>query len=117
MAAHYERLGFAVLARNLRTTHGELDLVLCRRRIWRRTLVVAVEVKSRRHHGAPERLVEQPELERRQLALAAVCRRLLPSVGRLSVRVDVAAVRLADDNATSPVPEVLILAGSEQRLP
>lgn len=45
---HYERLGFALVARNHRTRHGELDLIVCDGR----TLVFA-EVKTRRlsRHG------------------------------------------------------------------
>jgi putative endonuclease len=44
-AQHFERLGFQVLARNHRTRHGELDLVVYDGR----TLVFA-EVKTRRSH-------------------------------------------------------------------
>lgn len=40
---HYERLGYALVARNHRTRHGELDLIVCDGR----TLVFA-EVKTRR---------------------------------------------------------------------
>jgi putative endonuclease len=46
-AAHLERLGFAVLARNVRTRHGEIDVIA----FDGRTLVFA-EVKSARS-GAP----------------------------------------------------------------
>jgi putative endonuclease len=42
-AAHLERLGFAILERNLRTRHGEIDLIA----FDGRTLVFA-EVKTRR---------------------------------------------------------------------
>lgn len=42
-AAHLERLGYAILARNLRTRHGEIDLIA----FDGRTLAV-VEVKTRR---------------------------------------------------------------------
>ena len=90
-------MGFTVVARNLRTTHGELDLVL-HQSTWRTgALLVGVEVKTRSHHGAPERLVQEAELERRAQALAAVARRLLPSVRRLHLRVDIAAVRWMGD--------------------
>lgn len=47
-AAHLERLGFAIVARNHRTRHGELDLVACDGR----TLVIC-EVKTRRVGGRP----------------------------------------------------------------
>jgi putative endonuclease len=42
-AAHLERLGFALLARNVRTRHGEIDLIAFDGRA-----LVFVEVKSRR---------------------------------------------------------------------
>lgn len=43
---HLERLGFAVLARNVRTRHGEIDLIACDGRV-----LAFVEVKSRRARG------------------------------------------------------------------
>src|SRR6478672_6885548 len=49
-AAHFERLGFRVLARNYRTRWGELDLVLADEAA--RTIVFA-EVKTRRLGGDP----------------------------------------------------------------
>jgi len=45
-AAHLERLGYVIVARNHRTRHGEIDLVACDGR----TLVVC-EVKTRRGGG------------------------------------------------------------------
>ena len=48
-AAHFERLGYRVLARNHRTRFGELDLVLSDERV-----LVFCEVKTRRlGSGAP----------------------------------------------------------------
>jgi putative endonuclease len=47
-AAHLERLGYAVVARNHRTRYGEIDLVVCDGR----TLVFC-EVKTRRGRGEP----------------------------------------------------------------
>jgi putative endonuclease len=44
-AAHLERLGFAIVERNVRTRHGEIDLIA----FDGRTLVFA-EVKTRRSH-------------------------------------------------------------------
>ncbi len=41
-AAHFERLGYTVLARNHRTRYGELDLV-----VWDGENLVFVEVKTR----------------------------------------------------------------------
>jgi len=47
-AAHMERLGYAVVARNHRTRHGELDLVC-----FGQGTLVFVEVKTRRGNGRP----------------------------------------------------------------
>lgn len=49
-AAHMECLGFALLERNARTRHGEIDLIA----FDGRTLVFG-EVKTRRIHGSPRR--------------------------------------------------------------
>ncbi|PTL55391.1 YraN family protein [Paraconexibacter algicola] len=47
-AEHLERLGYAIVARNHRTRHGEIDLVACDGH----TLVIC-EVKTRRGTGSP----------------------------------------------------------------
>jgi len=47
-AAHMQRLGYAVVARNHRTRFGELDLVC-----FGHGVLVFVEVKTRRGSGAP----------------------------------------------------------------
>jgi putative endonuclease len=41
---HLRRRGYALVARNHRTRHGEIDLIVCDRRA-----LVFVEVKTRRH--------------------------------------------------------------------
>ena len=46
-AAHLQRLGFAILARNVRTRHGEIDLIA-----FDGEALVFVEVKTRRSAGA-----------------------------------------------------------------
>ncbi len=99
-------------ARNLRTTHGELDLVVARASLLAGVLLVAVEVKTRSRHSAPERLVDDGEVARRRATLAAIARKLMPSVRRLRLRVDVAAVRWPDGMA----PEIRLFAGSESPL-
>lgn len=103
----YGRDGFTVVARNLRTTLGELDLV-----VRRRDLLVAVEVKTRRGVGAPERAVDDAELARRRDALIAVARVLAPELPCPRLRVDVVAVRWFDE---SP-PELRAFPGAEFRL-
>jgi putative endonuclease len=47
-AAHMERLGYEIVARNHRTRHGELDLIC-----FGHGALVFVEVKTRRGHGSP----------------------------------------------------------------
>jgi len=108
VAAHYERDGFRVLARNLRTTGGEIDLLVCRR-----GLLVGVEVKTRRAHGAPERLVAAADVDRRARVLRVLARAFLPSERRLHLRMDVAAVRWLEASG----PEVRVFSGPERSLP
>lgn len=65
-AEHYERLGYAVVARNHRTRHGEIDLVVADGR----TLVFC-EVKTRRRGGSPwDSLHERKRLQVRKMANA-----------------------------------------------
>lgn len=47
-AQHLERLGYAIVTRNHRTRHGELDVVACDG-----TTLVFCEVKTRRGRGDP----------------------------------------------------------------
>ena len=101
-AAFLEQLGFRIVARNLRTRHGELDLLVRRRRLY-----VAVEVKTRRWHPAPEQAVSGEQLARLQRALVRLVPHLRPTPRRL--RVDVVAVRWT---ASGP-PEVRHFPGQE----
>ena len=78
--------GFKIVARNLRTRHGEVDLLVRRRRLW-----VAVEVKTRSGHPAPEQAVSAEQLSRLERALVQLAPQLRPTPRRL--RVDVVAVR------------------------
>ncbi len=66
-AEHLERLGFAIVARNYRTRHGELDLVA----FGDDTLVFA-EVKSRREGGGRpwDSLHQRKRLQVRRMAAA-----------------------------------------------
>jgi putative endonuclease len=66
-AAHFERLGYRVLARNHRTRHGELDLVLADERA--RTIVFC-EVKTRML-GGPSPWQNLDEAKRRQVRAMA----------------------------------------------
>jgi putative endonuclease len=68
-AAHFERLGYHVLARNHRTRWGELDLV-----VHDDATLVFVEVKTRRANGAGrgpwEALHERKRAQVRRMAAA-----------------------------------------------
>jgi putative endonuclease len=67
-AAHYRAQGYAVLARNWRCRHGEIDLVCARGR----TLVICeVKARSRTAMGHPVEAVT-PVKQRRLRQLAAV---------------------------------------------
>ena len=67
--AHLERLGYALVARNYRTRHGEIDLV-----VYDGTTLVFVEVKTRRANSARrgpwEALHERKRLQVRRMAAA-----------------------------------------------
>lgn len=91
---HLARLGYRIVARNLRTRHGELDLVAVAPD--RRQLVV-VEVKAGRAGATlPPELHVTPAKQRKIAGLAAeLVRRKRLGVGR--VRFDVIAVEFADN--------------------
>lgn len=85
-AALLRRLGYRIAARNLRTVFGEIDLLVRKRSTW-----VAVEVKARALHPAPERLVDPERLSRLARNLRALAPTLRPRPKQL--RIDVVAVR------------------------
>jgi sugar transferase (PEP-CTERM system associated) len=86
------RRGYVVAARNVRTRAGEIDLLLRRGRTW-----IAVEVKSRADHPAPERCVARAQLDRIERALASLAPGLHPKPRAL--RIDVVSVRWQRDRA------------------
>jgi|LakMenEpi03Aug12_release.lakeMendotaPanAssembly.Ray.scaffolds.fasta_scaffold165799_2 sugar transferase (PEP-CTERM system associated) len=94
-AAALRRAGFRVVGRNVRTRQGEIDLLVRRGRCW-----IAVEVKSRRHHPAPERTVRGEQLDRLAAALRALAPRLRPRPRELWI--DAVSVRWLPDG-----PEVV----------
>lgn len=85
-AAGLARAGYVVVARNVRTRDGEIDLLVRQGRTW-----VAVEVKSRRDHPAPERCVGPEQLDRIGRALQNLAGTLRPRPDAL--RIDVVSVR------------------------
>ncbi len=85
---HYERLGFALLARNHRTRAGEIDLIVHDRRT-----IVFVEVKARRARGHDALLALTAVKGRRMRGLAAAWRAEHPDRPRASsLRIDAVAV-------------------------
>jgi putative endonuclease len=93
-AAHLERLGFRVLARNARADGVELDLVAARG-----GLVVFVEVKTRRGRrlGAPEEAVDARKRARLWRGAAAWLH--AQRMGAVRVRFDVIACELGAGGA------------------
>src|SRR5262245_37724813 len=69
-AAHFERLGYEVLARNHRTRYGELDLVVCDGEN-----LVFVEVKTRREGSGSswEALHDLKRSQVRRMAVSWLC--------------------------------------------
>ncbi len=98
-AAGLAAAGYRIVAQNLRTPHGEIDLLVRRRRIW-----IAVEVKARADHPAPELCVDAAQLDRIERTLRSLAPLLSPRPRLL--RVDVVAVRW-----TTHGPELLHLPG------
>ena len=85
---HYERLGFALIARNHRTRAGEIDLIVHDRRT-----IVFVEVKARRVRGHDPLLALTALKRRRMRALAAAWLAEHPDRPRAnSLRIDAVAV-------------------------
>jgi len=91
-AAHLERQGFRILARNVRAGGVELDLVACRGGV-----VVFVEVKTRRgrRHGAAEEAVDPRKRARIVRGAGAWLAGRSPRFAR--VRFDVVACELDGD--------------------
>ena len=87
VAAHYQRLGYEVLARNWRSSTGEIDLI-----VGRDDLVVFCEVKTRssaRHGGGAAAVGRDKQRRIRAVALSWLRHR----EGRAGqIRFDVAAV-------------------------
>ncbi|GAB4160231.1 MAG: hypothetical protein Fur0037_27170 [Planctomycetota bacterium] len=92
---YLRRIGFHVEARNLRTAHGEIDLLVRAGRLW-----AAVEVKTRSSHDAPERCVGPGRIARLARSLRALAPTLRPAPRAL--RIDLVAVRIL---GTAP-PEI-----------
>ncbi|MGE0144132.1 MAG: YraN family protein [Planctomycetota bacterium] len=99
---HLRALGMRVEARNVRTRAGEIDLLARRGRLW-----IAVEVKTRRHHDAPEQCLADAQRERLTRALLQLAEVLEPAPRRL--RIDVIAVVIRSDRSV----ELRHFAGNE----
>jgi len=91
-AAHLERLGFSILARNVRTRHGELDIIATDHRA-----LVFCEVKTRRagSSGHPLDGLHRDQRRRiRSMALAWLAETAEPAHRRSDLRFDAIAVLL-----------------------
>jgi putative endonuclease len=99
---HLRALGLRVEARNVRTLAGEIDLLVRRGRLW-----IAVEVKTRRHHDAPEQCLADAQRERLTRALLQLASVLEPAPRRL--RIDVLAVVIRPDRSA----ELQLFVGNE----
>ena len=87
-AAHLERLGFEVIARNHRTRYGEIDLVAADAN----TLVI-VEVKTRRGRGSPwDNLDPRKRAQVRRMGIAYLSE-VADRPRRKAVRFDAIGVR------------------------
>jgi putative endonuclease len=100
-AAWLETRGYKVIARNVRTRYGEIDLVLRRG-----ALVVFVEVKSRTsdRFGHPADAIVWRK-RRRLVQLAEMCLQRL-GLEHCAVRFDVIAVHLSTDGRVREVEHV-----------
>jgi putative endonuclease len=87
-AAHLERLGYRVLARNHRTRHGEIDLVAADDE----TLVI-VEVKTRRGPGSPWEALDHRKRARVRRMAASYLRSVEDRPRRRRIRFDAIGVR------------------------
>ena len=115
-AAGLRRAGYRVVGRNLRTAHGEIDLLVRRGRCW-----IAVEVKARRDHPAPERCIRPEQLDRLERALRALAPRLRPRPRELWI--DAVSVRWGAPPEVLHLPALRHVAsstdstGASRRLP
>ncbi|MBL9078761.1 MAG: YraN family protein [Planctomycetes bacterium] len=79
-AAELAARGYRIVARNLRTALGEIDLLARRGRVW-----YAIEVKARADHPAPERCADAARCQRLAAALFALAPTLRPRPRALAV--------------------------------
>lgn len=90
-AAFLEARGYRIVGRNLRTRHGEIDLLAQDGSTW-----AAVEVKARADHPAPEATVRPEQLQRIGKSLQSLAHKLRPRPRAL--RIDIVAIRWLDPN-------------------
>jgi Holliday junction resolvase-like predicted endonuclease len=101
-----------LVGRNVRLARCEIDLLL-----WRGRTLVAVEVKTRLDHPAPERTARPEQLRRLAEGLTRIARQIRPSPRDLAV--DVVAVRLCarSEPEICHFPAVLSLLPDGSQLP
>jgi putative endonuclease len=87
--AHYQRLGFSVLARNHRTRHGEIDLI-----VYDGHTLAFVEVKTRCSGAGHPFDAIHPGKQRQVRRMAREWLAAAPWVGAADLRFDAVGVRL-----------------------
>lgn len=99
-AAHFDRLGFAIVARNVRTRHGEIDLIA-----FDGAALVFVEVKTTRAGARGcvtieplERLRPRQRVRLRRLARAWLSHKDSPRPTAREIRFDAVGVTLGADD-------------------
>lgn len=80
-----QQRGYRLEGRNIALPSGEIDILVRRGRRW-----VAVEVKSRRNHPAPERCVSKRQLDRIEASLRLLGPVLRPRAAKLQI--DIVAI-------------------------
>ena len=89
-----QQRGYRLAGRNLALSSGEIDILVRRGRHW-----VAVEVKTRRNHPAPERCVTRRQLDRIEAGLWSLSPQLRPRPSKLQI--DIVAIRWCSDRSVA----------------
>ena len=87
-----QQRGYRLAGRNLALPSGEIDILVRRGCHW-----VAVEVKARRNHPAPERCVTKRQLDRIEAGLWSLSSLLRPRASKLQI--DIIAIRWSYDRS------------------
>lgn len=86
-ASFLERRGYAILQRNWRCRHGEIDLIACRDGV---TVFVEVKTRSSNAYGTPAEAVTRTKAARLRRLAGAWCSAQAPLAG--AIRIDVIGI-------------------------